>query len=89
MKPCGCKETLLDVSGQVARTSTCPLCLPAGAITWLIENGRQLDMFEVLAELPRMPQVDSSVSVSALVEVEVDDPSSNEAFPNRGKVLPF
>jgi len=25
---------------------TCPVCLPAGAITWLIENGRQLDMFD-------------------------------------------
>ncbi len=24
---------------------TCPLCLPAGAITWLIENGRQLELF--------------------------------------------
>ena len=25
---------------------TCPQCLPAGAITWLIEKGRQLDLFE-------------------------------------------
>ena len=39
---------MVDDSGRVLRVSTCPFCLPAGAITWLIENGRQLDMFEPL-----------------------------------------
>ncbi len=24
---------------------TCPECLPVGSITWLIENGRQLELF--------------------------------------------
>jgi len=28
----------------VVSVSTCPQCLPAGAITWLIENGRQLEL---------------------------------------------
>jgi len=32
-------------AGQVVRVDTCPVCLPAGAITWLIENGRQLELF--------------------------------------------
>ena len=25
---------------------TCPSCLPVGSITWLIENGRQLELLE-------------------------------------------
>ncbi len=40
---CGC-ELHMD-AGQVVRVDTCPVCLPAGAITWLIENGRQLELF--------------------------------------------
>ena len=24
---------------------TCPKCLPCGSISWLIENGRQLELF--------------------------------------------
>ncbi len=43
-RPCGCR-TILDGSGHVLMVGTCPLCLPCGAITWLIENGRQLDFF--------------------------------------------
>ena len=41
---CGC-TTVFDESGRVCSVSTCPLCLPVGAISWLIENGRQLDLF--------------------------------------------
>ncbi len=44
-RPCGCR-TIIDGSGHVVLVSTCPRCLPPGAITWLIENGRQLDLFE-------------------------------------------
>ena len=39
---CGC-ELHMD-AGQVVRVDTCPVCLPAGAITWIIENGRQLEL---------------------------------------------
>jgi len=35
-----------DCAREEDRIGTCPLCLPAGAITWLIENGRQLELFE-------------------------------------------
>ncbi len=59
-RACGCEDTVYDGEGQVVRVDTCPSCLPAGAITWLIENGRQLDMWEVSSEL------DSSVSVRAV-----------------------
>jgi len=41
---CGC-ETVTD-GDTVLSVQTCPSCLPAGAITWLIENGRQLELFE-------------------------------------------
>ena len=55
--------------GQVLRVETCPICLPAGAISWLIENGRQLDMFSDPADLPgpeAFVSLDTVVSVSAL-----------------------
>ena len=42
---CGCE--LHVNAGQVVRVDTCPVCLPAGAITWLIENGRQLELLPV------------------------------------------
>ncbi len=29
----------------VMSVGTCPSCLPVGAISWLIENGRQLELF--------------------------------------------
>ena len=45
IKPCGCMEAVV-VAGQVVRVDTCPVCLPVGSITWLIENGRQLELFE-------------------------------------------
>ena len=37
--PCGCVRSETVVG-------TCPQCLPQGAIEWLIEFGRQLDLFE-------------------------------------------
>jgi len=43
-RPCGCRD-VTDGCGHVLIVGTCPQCLPAGAITWLIENGRQLEMF--------------------------------------------
>ena len=54
MKPsCDCVSTETSIQ-------TCGVCLPVGSITWQIENGRQLDIFEQLLE------IDSTVSVSAL-----------------------
>ncbi len=47
---CNCVATETSVQ-------TCPECLPAGAITWLIENGRQLDIFEGPPELIQSPGV--------------------------------
>ena len=35
-----------DVSVNADSVRTCLQCLPVGAITWLIENGRQLDLLE-------------------------------------------
>jgi len=66
---CDCRPPVVK-EGQVLRVDTCPLCLPPGAITWLIESGRQLDMFSdpaevVVAEQGFVPYVDRSVSVSA------------------------
>ena len=66
---CDCKPAQLDAEGQVLIVGTCPVCLPPGAISWLIENGRQLDMFSdaqtaPLARRAPVPQVDSSLSVS-------------------------
>ena len=39
---CGCE--LHTEAGQVVRIDTCPVCLPVGSVTWLIENGRQLEL---------------------------------------------
>ena len=41
---CNCRAPLVE-AGQVVRVDTCPVCLPRGSITWLIENGRQLELF--------------------------------------------
>ena len=44
--PCVCPAPVIDPnSGNVMSVHTCPACLPAGAITYLIENGRQLELF--------------------------------------------
>ncbi len=43
-RECGCR-TVIDGSDHVVSVGTCPRCLPCGAITWLIENGRQLELF--------------------------------------------
>ena len=42
LRPCGCESH--TEAGQVVRVDTCPECLPVGSITWLIENGRQLEL---------------------------------------------
>ena len=74
---------------------TCPVCLPPGAITWLIENGRQLDLFldgaspEVLPGLDEVVRLDKSVSVSGLVEVEGDALSTDKAQGLCSCDLPF
>ena len=49
------------------RVSTCPFCLPAGAITWLIDNGRQLDLMPEygLTVEEHEFNLDRSISVSA------------------------
>ncbi len=74
---------------------TCPVCLPPGAITWMIENGRQLELFSdgaVPADLPGgddIVRLDMSVSVSALPEAEADVVAPSKVFPNLGKPLSF
>jgi len=60
-RPCGCRD-LVDGSGHVLIVGTCPSCLPVGAITWLIENGRQLDVFEGPPEPVEVPGGTHSVS---------------------------
>jgi len=44
-RECGCR-TVWDKGGNVVSVGTCSQCLPVGAITWLIENGRQLELLE-------------------------------------------
>ena len=79
---CDCRDFDLEEDGHVIRVITCPSCLPPGAIEFLCEDGRQLSMFSDhadpgLADGEIVPQVDSQVSVSALVEVEESDRSSD------------
>jgi len=45
VRDCGCR-TVMDGGDHVVSVGTCPVCLPSGAITWLIENGRQLELFD-------------------------------------------
>ena len=76
---CNCRPAEVDSIGQVLSIGTCPVCLPPGAITWLIENGRQLDMFSDpadsgVANEEIVPQVDKLGSVSASVAVAVMRP---------------
>ena len=71
-RPCGCR-TVLDGSGHVISVGTCPKCLPAGAITWLIENGRQLDL---LVEPSDHPWVDPVVR--AVTEMDSHEQDSSE-----------
>ena len=47
---CGCVETETSIQ-------TCPLCLPPGAITWLLEHGRQLSLFDGPPEPLKIPGV--------------------------------
>ncbi len=60
-RECGCR-TVFDGSGNVVSVGTCPQCLPCGAITWLIENGRQLELFGEQGVTPvvRRPEPDGS-----------------------------
>ena len=56
--------------GQV-RVFTCPSCLPVGSITWLIENGRQMDLFEKRG-------VDPSTRGLEAIEKAAQDPSETD-----------
>ncbi len=65
---CDCSPAVYDSAGRVLKVGTCPVCLPPGAITWLIESGRQLDLFSDHAALPGpedFVSLDTHVSVSA------------------------
>ena len=42
LRPCGCRTVFSEE--MVLSVGTCPRCLPPGAITWLIDNGRQLEL---------------------------------------------
>ena len=78
---CDCVSTERSVQ-------TCPECLPVGAITWLIENGRQLDMFE-----PRPPEPVRVPGVLAFNERDdpdgPSDPNQVKPVSSPGDGLPF
>ncbi len=60
---------------------TCPKCLPCGSINWLIENGRQLELFGgtgVLEPMRGLESIDKSAR-------EQDEPDLR--LPDGG--LPF
>ena len=68
LAPCGC------VRGESV-VGTCPECLPVGAITWLIENGRQLELFEeegVGARMRGLESIEDSMHQS-----DVNDPEGS------------
>ncbi len=50
---------MCDCVATESSVQTCPECLPVGAIIWLIENGRQLSLFEEPPEPVAVPGVDS------------------------------
>jgi len=55
---------------------TCPRCLPVGSISWLIENGRQLDIFEEPSAELRVDDVherDDPDEIIQVTPVIVDD----------------
>ena len=59
MTDCRCSE--LETPDSV---STCPVCLPTGAITWLIEHGRQVELFPdsgVLEPVRGLESIEKSV----------------------------
>ena len=70
---CGCVRSATVVG-------TCPECLPAGAITWLIEHGRQLELFVRDGVLEPVRGLES-------IENREASPSNNPSPPGEG--LPF
>ena len=46
LRTCGCRD-VFDDGGKCVVVSTCTECLPPGAITQMIENGRQLELGEL------------------------------------------
>ncbi len=44
MISCDCGTSSVAEPGKVI-VVTCPQCLPVGSISWLIDNGRQLELF--------------------------------------------
>ena len=61
---------------------TCPQCLPVGSITWLIENGRQLDLLEDRGVLAPMRGLES-------IEKCAQDPVTNDRQRSAEGLLPF
>jgi len=79
-RPCGCR-TVWDQSGQVASVGTCPSCLPVGAISYLIDNGRQLDMFVDPGPRSRVPEVSERDDPDETIPVTpVEDPFDGLPF---------
>ncbi len=76
---CDCGTRAHD-GKDVMTVSTCPQCLPVGAITWLIENGRQLELFGEEGVVTDVRGLES-IEKSAL------DPSENPETDVSG--LPF
>ena len=76
---CECRPALVR-AGQVVRVDTCPVCLPPGAITWLIENGRQLELLEEKGVLE---------PVRGLESIERSARDQVKPRPHSGDDLPF
>ncbi len=88
MARCGCC-TVTDREGTVVSFGTCSVCLPVGAISWLIENGRQLDMFDFGAvdhRLGTLREVEGTDAVRGDEFDDSDDDSRNDSGP--GEELP-
>jgi len=67
-----------DVSVGANSVRTCPVCLPRGAITWLIENGRQLELFDGQGVLAPVRGLES-IEKYALLQVK-NEPDSGLPF---------
>jgi len=78
-RECGCR-TVTDGCGSIVSVDTCPRCLPVGAIEWLIENGRQLELLEEEGVTPVVSGVTGNEKFAqdpseVLAELRLSDPS--------------
>jgi len=76
-RSCGC----LDCESELeVRFGTCPECLPGGSIEWLIENGRQLELFDGQGVDPSTRGGDTD-DYHELNQVQTDRPVCEDGLP--------